>query len=936
MKKYRCTGLWWAFFCLLFPFVSSGQSAVFQARADSIAAGDAWKDTGDFDRAHLAYVKALGVETDSLGALAQHKIGVAYYNNYQDSLAAIAYQKAIRMRDEVFSGPVAERAHSRLNLAQIVQAEGLADSASVLLREAIDIFARAEPTDSLNWMRALTSLVSLAEDARDYQVAVNAARQSVAILEASSGFDAYDAFNTRYAAGSAYYIFGDLAAAERSASAALRLAEEIGEPLEKLQSYNLLGSIANEKGELQQSIRYQLLGLKIAEDNGLDGYQLGLLHFNLARRYGKAGNADRALFHQHAALPLLSDKPLYLSRLYTVAGEIYLEDKKYTEALAEFDRGASLLLEHSGAFGNGSWKPAELEIYANLLNVRAETLTKLERRAAARREYTLLFTVQDDLRSRVTSDESRRYLSGNLRPLFDRAIDLEYAEYQEAPSPETAWRAFSLSERAKAYSLLTARQRDRNTMPARESALRARIAALERTVAPEDNQLAAARLELDRVLHRRTGRDSVAIPTLDREEFTDLLRRESTVLLAYHVGEGTTYRFHIDTTGNIGFQTLPAAEELPERVNAWRKALRESAYRNKSLRSGAEQTELDRLFLEQGVGLYQQLFAGLELREGSRLCILPDGPLSVLPFAALPLTTEAELPLNYQTLAYLHGRYTVHYAYSARSWRGNVRAAPLDYELNVLAFAPAFNGKKGTVNSNRGIRLRDGDRALTALSSLAFNRAEVDEITRMTPWSEAFVAEEANRSNFIDNLGRARILHLSTHGLVNAAHPELSFVAFTQRGDSLEYDEMLYYNDLSSLPVQTEMAVLSACETALGTYAPGETTLSLASAFTAAGARSTLTTLWQVDDAATKGLMVDFYRRIGEGDSRGHALGEAMRMHQQSAEYAHPFYWSAMTLYGNAGPIALRGEPWLRSRAPYLLLVIPFLLAGWLWFRRSK
>lgn len=936
MKKYRCTGLWWAVFCLLLPCVSSGQSAAFQVRADSIAAGDAWQEAGDFERAHLAYSKALGVEPDSLGALAQHKIGVAHYNNYQDSLAALAYRSAIRMRDEVFSGPVAQRAHSRLNLAQIVQAEGLADSASVLLREAIDIFARAEPTDSLNWMRALTSLVSLAEDARDYQVAVNAARQSVAILEASSGIDAYDAFDTRYTAGSAYYIFGDLGAANRSATASLQLAEEIGEPLEKLQSYNLLGSIANDKGDLPKSIRYQLLGLEIAEANGLDGYQLGLLHFNLARRYGAIGDADRALFHQRAALPLLSDKPLYLARLYTVAGEIYLEEKKYPEALVEFDRGASLLLEHAGSYGPGDWKPAELEIYANLLDVRAETLTALGRRSAARREYDLLFSVQDDLRSRVTSDESRRYLSGNLRPLFDRAIDLEYTEYQEVPSPETAWRAFSLSERAKAYSLLTARQRDRNAVPARESALRARIAALERTVGPEDNQLAAARLELDRVLRRRTDRDSIAIPALDREEFTDLLHQEATALLAYHVGKEATYRFYIDTTGSIGFQALPDAEKLPGRINAWCTVLRESAYRSKSLRPGAEQQSLDRKFLEQGAALYQQLFAQLPTAEGSRLCILPDGALSVLPFAALPLTANAELPLNYQTLAYLQEKYTIHYAYSARSWRENVRAAPLDYELNVLAFAPAFNGEKSTVNSNRGIRLRDGDRALTALSPLAFNRAEVDEITRMTPWSEAFVADGANRSNFIDNLGRARILHLSTHGLVNTAHPELSFVAFTQRGDSLEYDEMLYYNDLSSLPMQTEMAVLSACETALGTYAPGETTLSLASAFTAAGARSTLTTLWQVDDAATKGLMVDFYRRLGEGDSRSHALAEAMRAHQQSAEYAHPFYWSAMTLYGSAGPIVLREEPWILSRAPYFFLVAPFLLAGWIWFMRRK
>jgi CHAT domain-containing protein len=59
-----------------------------------------------------------------------------------------------------------------------------------------------------------------------------------------------------------------------------------------------------------------------------------------------------------------------------------------------------------------------------------------------------------------------------------------------------------------------------------------------------------------------------------------------------------------------------------------------------------------------------------------------------------------------------------------------------------------------------------------------------------------------------------------------------------------------------------ELAVLSGCETNVGPTRAGQGILSLQAALHAAGARSSLTSLWRVDDAATRALMVAFYRRI--------------------------------------------------------------------------
>ena len=102
----------------------------------------------------------------------------------------------------------------------------------------------------------------------------------------------------------------------------------------------------------------------------------------------------------------------------------------------------------------------------------------------------------------------------------------------------------------------------------------------------------------------------------------------------------------------------------------------------------------------------------------------------------------------------------------------------------------------------------------------------------------------------------------------------------------------------------TQLVVLSACETGVGDTEPSEGVSGLRRAFVIAGAQTLVMSLWQVDDEATRHLMVGYYKGLMAKRGRSQALRRVQLRLMKQTEYEHPYFWAAFIPSGNWEPMS--------------------------------
>jgi CHAT domain-containing protein len=177
------------------------------------------------------------------------------------------------------------------------------------------------------------------------------------------------------------------------------------------------------------------------------------------------------------------------------------------------------------------------------------------------------------------------------------------------------------------------------------------------------------------------------------------------------------------------------------------------------------------------------------------------------------------------------------------------------------------------------------------------------------------MGDSASEEN-IKEVKQPGILHIATHGFFNSNAMEtknpllysgllLSSANRTIAGEKpnpLQEDGVLSAYEAMNLNLDnTDLVVLSACETGLGEIKNGEGVYGLQRAFKVAGAKSIIMSLWKVDDNATQELMVAFYKHWLNDAAGTTSIKRAAFLKAQKelkAKYPNPYYWGAFVMVG--------------------------------------
>ncbi len=187
--------------------------------------------------------------------------------------------------------------------------------------------------------------------------------------------------------------------------------------------------------------------------------------------------------------------------------------------------------------------------------------------------------------------------------------------------------------------------------------------------------------------------------------------------------------------------------------------------------------------------------------------------------------------------------------------------------------------------------------ARDGFASLPGVKQEVTEISEILP-TEALLNKEFTRDRLRAKIENAPfpVVHLATHAQFSSRADETFLLTWSERVNVKNLDSFLRERSIKTRkPI--ELLILSACQTAVGDK---RATLGLAGVAVRSGARSTMATLWSVQDQSTADLMVQFYKSLNQPQiSKADALRQGQLSLLHSSEYKHPYYWAPFVLVGN-------------------------------------
>ena len=653
----------------------------------------------------------------------------------------------------------------------------------------------------------------------------------------------------------------------------------------------LRGYVYLDQGEPQKAIQEGALAYKLLHEEGREGKtfytsQLIDIYDILGVAYALSGNKVEAQkianSLQNVSFTVMNGPPKYsaLARIYMALKEydnaltaIKNPDAKVTGLITAFydqtfQEIPKLYILSKSLYETGYIKEAkkgygqllghpQIEqiggIYWIVLLDRAKIALAEGQKSLAEDMLKKAIDVIEKQRSSINSEAGRIGFVGDKQTAYAELTALLIADGRYAE-------AFAYVERAKARALvdLLASQKDINVRGGQTEQIKTTLAQLDKIeddlsivaqVEDKENQnksravVLALKKDLQEKAPELAALVSVTTPTT--AEIQSKIKDDETLLEYYYAGK--EWYVFILAGKTIVAKKLPVGD-LEKNIDALRK--------NIATRNLLEFNQYSQM-------IYHQIFTlAAPAIKTIKLIIVPHGSLHYLPFAALSDGKE-----------YLIDRFSIQILPSA----------------SVLSFL-----KERAKQDDRGALIFGNPKLDDPKYDLKFAQDEALAIGKIIPKSKVLLRSEASKTNLQKLGSKYSIIHLAVHGVFDLDKPLNSALLLAADRNN---DGLLRAADLYNLSLSADLVTLSACETALGKVATGDDVVGFTRGFLYAGARSLISSLWQVDDEATRDLMVNFYTNLS-GMSKDEALRQAQL--KTKKQYPHPYYWAAFLFTGSA------------------------------------
>lgn len=664
--------------------------------------------------------------------------------------------------------------------------------------------------------------------------------------------------------------------------------------------FNSMGEFYLSQGKIDSSKYFFSHALSFSTDNPVFASRLneGLAKIALQEKdYDKALSLFTKSLQQ--TIQARNEKHYLTARSYRSISSLYWERSDYKNALVYIQKALNSLSSSDDINVNDYTQNPSLNLLympkemVMTLNQKAALLTSFyqQKKAddlllAARNTNLLGIQLLDSTRNEFSLEKDKVVLGEDAVKVYQTGLHLASILYDKTKDPKYLSECFDLMDRSRSAVLMDHIKlvKSFSGIPAelqdRERELKVELSAAEQQLYNAEvkkQETSSHRQHFGEIKKAYTAllndikRAAPNYYKLRIENTTSGLAETQSMLAAdealieYFVSDTTLYAMAVTATGATLYST--SIDSVREQVEALRQMLTSPA-------SFADQ-RFQSDWNQRTAYLYQKLVDPWQntLSSRKRIIIVPHDVLNYLPFEML--TPSASQPPLVNTIA-------ISYASSANLLR----------EQKIMnARGDFFAGFNADYSNHKELpQLAGAVNELNSLQDIFGFRSSI------------FSA--ATAEDFRKEAAHYKIIHLALHSLINDEKPMFSRLVFTPT--SADGNADITANELYSMELNAEIAVLSACETGLGKLHRGEGMMSLSRAFMYAGVPSTVISLWKVPDQSASVLMKKFYQFLQDGHRKDEALRLAkLDFVKENPELSHPFFWAGFIVNGKTDPVTL-------------------------------